>query len=375
MRRLGLILLSVFVAVACRPHLGPSPTPTPSYVAGTLIPSQAMTVGVHLPGAPGALAASVLDIGASEGLAAGNITVTTEAFSSGDQAFVGAGRTDAVDLFVTDAAPALFANASGADLVLIASFQHSSTWRLLTLADGPVASLADLAGGSMYVDGVHGDEAPVLLAMKDAGISLEGLTFVYPDDPAIPFDATLLHDGTVKAALVRSFDGFARTAQYVDPATGASVGLAAYREISLSSTSDGLGIWASAASIAADDAKTAVAATLIAWSQSLTKCRDDVETCAMLVVDSSISDLQQESLAWDLNQINASLWPNPAGLFEIDSARLGVAISSANSVGIGSPASADSLIDRSILKLAQEQWIQGVDRNGAGWTPLDLPLP
>jgi len=334
-----------------------------------------MTVGVHLPGAPGALAASVLDIGASEGLAAGNITVTTEAFSSGDQAFVGAGRTDAVDLFVTDAAPALFANASGADLVLIASFQHSSTWRLLTLAASPVASLADLAGGSMYVDGVHGDEAPVLLAMKDAGISLEGLTFVYPDDPAIPFDATLLHDGTVKAALVRSFDGFARTAQYVDPATGASVGLAAYREISLSSTSDGLGIWASAASIAADDAKTAVAATLIAWSQSLTKCRDDVETCAMLVVDSSISDLQQESLAWDLNQINASLWPNPAGLFEIDSARLGVAISSANSVGIGSPASADSLIDRSILKLAQEQWIQGVDRNGAGWTPLDLPLP
>ena len=181
-----------------------------------------MTVGVHLPGAPGALAASVLDIGASDGLAAGNITVTTEAFSSGDQAFVGAGRTDAVDLFVTDAAPALFANANGADLVLIASFQHSSTWRLLTLADGPVASLAALAGGSMYVDGVHGDEAPVLLAMKDAGISIEGLTFVYPEDPAIPFDATLLHDGTVKAALVRSIDGFARTAQYVDPATGAT---------------------------------------------------------------------------------------------------------------------------------------------------------
>lgn len=375
MRRLGLILLSVFVAVACRPHLGPSPTPTPSYVAGTLIPSQAMTVGIHIPGAPGAFAASVLDIGASEGLAAGNITVTTEAFSSGDQAFVGAGRTDAVDLFVADTASALYANAAGSDLVLIASLQQTPSWRLLTLAKGSVKKLPDLAKSAIYVDGVHGDEVPVLLAMKGAGLSTAGLTFVYPDDPAIPFDPTLLQNGAVKAALVRSFDGFARTAQFVDPATGASVGPAAYRELSLSSSTDGLGIWASAASIAANDAKTAVAATLIAWSEGLAKCRDDVETCAMLVVDSSTSDLQQESLAWDLNQLNASLWPNPAGLFEMDATRLGVAISAANSVGIGSAISAESLIDGSILNLAKEQWIQGVDRNGAGWTLLDLPLP
>jgi hypothetical protein len=114
---------------------------------------------------------------------------------------------------------------------------------------------------------------------------------------------------------------------------------------------------------------------MIAWSQGSAKCRDDVATCATQISDASISDLSVETLEWAVNQLNASLWPNPAGLFEIDAVRLGVAISAANSVGIGSVTSAESLIDRSILKLAQEQWIQGVDRNGAGWTPLDLPLP
>jgi len=376
-RKAALFALCMVALIACRPSTAPSPTPTPSYIAGTLVPSKPMAVGIHLPGTPGALAGGIVDIEAVGALTAGTISVNSQTFSAGELAFVGAETENVVDLFVADAATALLANAAGADLVMVASLQQSSSWRLMSLASSSVSTISDLVGGTVFIDGIYGDEVPFLLALKDAGIAASDVSLVYPDDPGLPFDAAGLLDGTVRAALVRTFDGSARIAQYPDPATGMSIGEAALREIPLDyeAAGSGLDVWATRTSIASEDQKIAVAATIIAWSQGSAKCRDDVATCATQISDASISDLSVETLEWAVNQLNASLWPNPAGLFEIDAARLGVAISAANSVGIGSPASADSLIDRSILKLAQEQWIQGVDRNGAGWTPLDLPLP
>jgi hypothetical protein len=363
--------------IACRPSIAPSSTPTPSYIAGSLVPSKPMAVGIHLPGTPGALAGGIVDIEAVGALTAGNITVGSQTFSGGELAFVGAETDNVVDLFVADAATALLANAAGADLVMVASLQRLPGWRLVTIASGSTSAVSDLAGGTVFVDGIPGDEAPLLLALKNAGIDAGEVTLVFPDDPGLPYDAASLLDGTIRAVLVRTFDGYARIAQYVDPATEMGIGEAALREIPLDyeAAGSGLDVWATRTSIASDDQKIAVAATLLAWSQGSAKCREDVATCATQISDASISDLSVETLQWTINQLNASIWPNPAGLFEIDATRLGVAISAANSVGIGSATTAESLIDRSILKLAQGQWIQGVDRNGAGWTPLDLPLP
>ncbi|NBP82468.1 hypothetical protein EBU60_01200 [bacterium] len=377
LRNTALSALCMVALIACRPSIAPSSTPTPSYIAGSLVPSKPMAVGIHLPGTPGALAGGIVDIEAVGALTAGNITVGSQTFSGGELAFVGAETDNVVDLFVADAATALLANAAGADLVMVASLQRLPGWRLVTIASGSTSAVSDLAGGTVFVDGIPGDEVPLLLALKDAGIDAGEVTLVFPDDPGQPYDAASLLDGTIRAVLLRTFDGYARIAQYVDPATEMGIGEAALREIPLDyeSAGSGLDVWATRTSIASDDQKIAVAATLLAWSQGSAKCREDVATCATQISDGSISDLSVETLQWTINQLNASIWPNPAGLFEIDATRLGVAISAANSVGIGSATTAESLIDRSILKLAQEQWVQGVDRNGAGWTPLDLPLP
>jgi hypothetical protein len=318
----------------------------------------------------------MLDIGITGSLAGSNITVTTEPFAGGEQAFVGAGRTDAVDLFVAGTAAALAANVAGGDLVLVASLQRTSSWRLMTLASGGIESLAQLAEGTIYVDGLHGDEAPLISAMKSAGVSTDKLSLIFPEDPVVSFDPTQLVDGTVTAALVRSFDGYIRLAQYVDPMTGVSAGESFYREIAIDDATAGLGIWASAASIESDDAKIAVAATLVALSDSFGKCRDDVAACATVVADSSVSDLSVEGLAYGVNAINASLWPNPQGLFEIDRAALQAEIDMAFSVGlIASQGDAGSLIFDEILAMASQSWPAGVDRNGSAWVPLELVLP
>ena len=375
-RTVTLLALCMMVVMACRPQLGPSPTPAPSSIAGSLVPSQAMTVGVHLPGAVGSLAGPMLDIGITGSLAGSNVTVTTEPFAGGEQAFVGAGRTDAVDLFVAGTAAALAANVAGGDLVLVASLQRTSSWRLMTLASGGIESLAQLAEGTIYVDGLHGDEAPLISAMKSAGVSTDKLSLIFPEDPVVSFDPTQLVDGTVTAALVRSFDGYIRLAQYVDPATGLGVGEAYYRQIEVNLVGAGLGIWASAASIASDDAKIAVEATLIALTQSFSKCRDDVTACATVVADSSVSDLSLEALAYGINALNASIWPNPQGFLDIDRADLEAEIGVAITAGIiTSVADPGSLVADEILGVSSQYWPADVDRNGSSWVPLELVIP
>jgi hypothetical protein len=190
----------------------------------------------------------------------------------------------------------------------------------MSQASSTFSTISDIVGGTVFIDGIYGDEVPFLLALKDAGIDAGEVTLVFPDDPGQPYDAASLLDGTIRAVLVRTFDGYARIAQYVDPATEMGIGEAALREIPLDyeSAGSGLDVWATRTSIASDDQKIAVAATLLAWSQGSAKCREDVATCATQISDASISDLSVETLEWAVNQLNASLWPNPAGLFEID---------------------------------------------------------
>ena len=374
-RRLALLVAGVLIVAGCRPQLGPSPTPTESSVAGALVPKQAMSVTVHLPGAAGPIFAGVSAVGAAQSLTAANITVNAIPLGSESDAFTPAKRDDVVDLYVVDTATALEANARGGDLVMIASLQRTPTWRLMTLKSGKIKTPSQLAGKSIYIDGLHGDELALSAALTAAGVSVSGVTYVFPDDSSTSFDPTQLQDGTVAAAFVRTFDGYIRLAQFADPKSGTSVGEAYYREIPVAPLGTGLGIWASAAWIKADDAKIAAAATLVAMTQSFAKCRDDVPTCASVMVDSSLSDLDADTLAWGINAINASLWPNAMGLFELDKNALQSEVDAAAAAGLAGSASADALLNVDILKLAKDFWPAGVDRNGATWAPLTLAIP
>lgn len=374
-RNLSAMVLSLLVVIGCRPPLYASPTPTPSSIAGNLIPGQAMSVGIHFPGSAGAIYSSIVALNASGSLSAANVTVSGEPFAGEDQSFIGAERAEAVDLFIAESAVALTSNAAGNDLVLLASLQRTQSWRLLTLASGEIQGLDQLQGTTVYVDGLIGDELPLLIALNEAGVASTSVSLVYAEDPGASFDSTLLLDGSVAAAFVRTFDGYLRLAQAFDPNTGGSVGESFYRELPVAPLGAGLGIWARAASIQSDDAKIAVAATLVGLTQSMAQCRDDVEACAALVADSGLTDLGIEAVAWGLNAVNASLWPNQQGLFEIDRATLQAEIDAAVAVGLITTVSIDSFINDEILTMASQYWPAGVDRNGSSWVPLELVIP
>jgi len=374
-RTAAALSVGLLIVAGCRPHLGPIATPTPSSVAGSLLPKTAMAVALHYPGAAGAAYAPVVSIGVSGVLAGANITVVAVPYEGGERSFVGAGRTDTVDLFLSDTASVLTANAAGNDLVMIASLQRSPPWRLMTLAGGEIKRLDQLQGTTIYIDGLPGDELPLVSSLKAAGVDVAKVKLLYPEIPAVGLDPSQLLDGTVAAMFVRSFDGYVRLAQYAKPDTSVSVGESYYLELPVAPLGAGLGIWASAANIVSDDAKIATAATLVALAQSMAQCRDDVPTCASLVAESSMSDLSVEVLAWGINALNGSLWPNEQGLFAIDRDALQSEIDAAVAAGLVANTSADSLINREIYGLADENWPANVDRTGANWTPLELLIP
>jgi hypothetical protein len=334
-----------------------------------------MSVTFHLPGAPGAIFAAVSAISQNGVLDAAQITVNAVPLGTAGDAFTPAGRSDVVDLYVTDTAAALAANAAGADLVEIASLQHAPRWQLLTLAKGKVKSLAQLVGKSVYVDGLPGDELTLTAALQVAKIDPAGVTLIYPDDSSVSFDPTQLVDGTVAAVLVRNFDGYPRLVQFADPNTGVSVGSTYYRELPIVAVGSGLNVWASAAAITSDDAQIAAAATLVALSQSEAACRDDVHACASLFDESSLTDLDVDTVAWALDALNASIWPNGAGIFEMDAAMLQRDLDAMTAAGASTPGTPASLMNSAILSRAQGHWPGDVDRNGANWAPVKLEIP
>jgi hypothetical protein len=93
------------------------------------------------------------------------------------------------------------------------------------------------------------------------------------------------------------------------------------------------------------------------------------------VADSGLTDLGIEAVAWGLNALNASLWPNPQGLFEIDRATLQEEVDAAVAVGLITTVSVDSFVNDEILTMASQYWPAGVDRNGSSWVPLELVIP
>ena len=213
------------------------------------------------------------------------------------------------------------------------------------------------------------------MCSSDLNVDPASVAMVYPDDSSVSFDPTQLADGTVAAVLVRRFDGYPRLVQFADPGTGASVGSAHYRELPLAAVGSGLGIWASAAAIASDDAQVATAAALVALAQSEAACRDDVHACAALFDESSLTDLDADTVAWALDALNGSIWPSAAGLFEMDPAALRADLEAIAATGGSASGTPETLMNGAILSRAQGHWPEGVDRNGSGWTPAVLEIP
>lgn len=374
------VALALVLVAACRPPVGGSAEPSASSIAGDLVPSRDIAVAIHLPGAPDALASAITNAAGSESIAGSGVLLEIVLPYAGEDAFAVRERDGQTDIFFATPAAALVAREAGNDLVMIAGLQRHAGMQLAVLPDGP-ASIAELADGTIVLQGRPGDEAPLLASLDEAGADLGTLEVAYAEDPSAPFDLFGLFDGTHIAAAVTSFDGAARLQEFYDLETGVPVGPEGTRLVAGSdgdtlASAPGIGVWALRSALESEDNRIAMALALIAIADGLAGCRDDAPACSVVLEDSAIADRYGDGLLWSINAFNGTVWPAPNGALTIDDAELLRAVDQAVATGVAASApSIAELVDRSVLDLVLANLPASIDLTGAGWTPIEVTLP
>jgi len=356
-RSLASILSIALIAVACRPPIGGSVEPTASSIAGELRPSKEISVTVHLPGAPDVLTAPLAYAAASESIAAAGITLNQVAPTAGEAPFPLVASKSRLQLYFATPAAVLASETARASLVMIANLQQTTSMALVAPAGGATTT-ADLSNTTILVQGMIGDEVPLLALLAREGA--ENVTVEYPADSSIPLDLTPLFDGTYAAAFLTRYDGLARAQEFISLESGLPVGPDGITIIDLGDASsvDGLGLWMEESAIADEDFNIAAALILIGLTDGLAYCRDQPTECASVFEQGGETDRFGDSLAWSVDQFNASVWPAPQGVLDVAAVSIdGITVNT-------------SILERAIANLPAE-----IDRNGASWTPSGISLP
>ena len=356
-RSLASILSIALIAVACRPPVGGSVEPSASSIAGELRPSKEIAVTVHLPGAPDVLTAPLAYAAASETIAAAGITLNQVAPTAGEAPFPLIASKTRLQLYIATPDAVLASATARESLVMIANLQQKTSMVLVAPAGG-AATAADLSGTTILVQGMIGDEAPLLALLAREGA--ESVTAELPADSSIPLDLTPLFDGTYSAAFLTSYDGLGRAQEFISLESGLPVGPDGITVIDLGDTSSvyGLGLWMEKAAKDDEDLSIAAALILIGLTDGLAFCRDQPSECASIFEQGGETDRFGDSLAWSVDQFNASVWPAPKGVLDVIS------------VGAAGISVSNQILERAIPNLPAT-----IDRIGDSWAPSGVALP
>lgn len=201
----------------------------------------------------------------------------------------------------------------GADLVNIAQiFQRSGTLQV-AWADSGLEHVADWAGKKVGTWG-FGNEWEVYAALRQAGIE--------PDDPNQvtivnqPFDMSLLLNREIDVAQAEIYNEYAQLLEATNPETGElyqpqDFKIFDYNAIGTAMLQDHIfvrGDW-----LAKDGNEDIAVRFLRGTFNGWIFCRDNFDECVNIVLDNGPT-LGEGHMRWQLNEINALIWPSPNGI-------------------------------------------------------------
>jgi NitT/TauT family transport system substrate-binding protein len=273
-----------------------------------------------------------------------------------------------IDLWVGTVADVAPAVAEGLSLEAVGEVTGKDPTVLVTKGSTATASappdLSSLAGKSVLAD-TTGAAASLRAALVAAGMAPATVKIVLPDDPSAPFDPTQMLDGSVAAAAVSAYDGWARIQE---AAFAAGVDPAAFHAQPLREAGqDILGelVWVQTKDLADPQLKAAVAAFLATLGTAQVDCRNALQDCAGTAA--AQSDRSQQGIAWSIDQLDRLLFPSQDGILHIDEAawsRTIAAMQAADVTGTASLTMSDALVDEVLAAVKSS-----IDVYGTNWTP------
>lgn len=262
----------------------------------------------------------------------------------------------------------------GVDLVNIAQiFQRSGTQQV-AWADSGLSSVEDWAGLRVGTWG-FGNEWEVFAALRQAGIE--------PDDTdqvtivQQPFDMSLLLNREIDVAQAEIYNEYAQLLEATNPETGELYQpddfiVFDYNDVGTAMLQDH--IFVQEAWLAEEGNEDIATAFLRATFRGWIFCRDNFDACVDIVLDNG-STLGESHMRWQLNEINALIWPSPAGIGVMDDALYQQTVDISVEFGVITEAPGDNalrtdLAEQAIADLEEE----GIDVTGSGFSRIEVEL-
>ena len=260
----------------------------------------------------------------------------------------------------------LSARDKGTKLVNIAQVFAKSGMTQLTWKSSGIKTIPQMRGKKV-ANWLGGNEFELFAALTKAGMDPsknKGVTIVKQ-----PFDMNLFMKRQVDSASAMTYNELAQVLETKNPKTGKLTKLSDLNVIKMQNAGTGMledGIFTTDKWISDKNhqaiAKKFLAASFKGWIW----CRDHAKDCVNAVLAQGPTLLKGHQ-TWQMNEINALIWPNPQGIGIMDKAAFNQTAKIAKQFKVikktPSGAYRDDLAKAAVAQLKK----QGVDVNGKGW--------
>jgi NitT/TauT family transport system substrate-binding protein len=275
--------------------------------------------------------------------------------------------SDAAEFGIAWVPKVLASREAGADLVNIAQvFQRSGTLEV-SFKEKNITAPDQWKGKKVGTWG-FGNEPELYAAMRKAGIDpnkASDVTIVKQ-----PFDMSLLLNGEVDAAQAMIYNEYAQVLEQKNPKTGnlyqpSELNVIDFNKVGTAMLQDHL--FARESWLAKSGNEDIAVKFLQASFKGWVFCRDNQSECVDIVLKAGTT-LGKGHMTWQLNEINALIWPSPSGIGVMDKTQWDqtVSISTTYQILKGNPAGTPYRTDLA-KKASDALKSSGSDINGASF--------
>jgi NitT/TauT family transport system substrate-binding protein len=276
--------------------------------------------------------------------------------------------------FGTTWVPAMLAaREGGADVVDISQvFQRSGTLEV-SFKDKNITKPEDLKNKKVG-SWLGGNEPELFAALNKVNIN--------PDDKSQveiikqDFDMSGLLGGSLDAAQAMTYNEFAQVLEAKNPATGNLYQAGDLNVISFNDVGTGMlqdAIFARESYLAKPGNEDIAAKFLAASLKGWIYCRDNSQACVDIVLKNG-STLGASHQAWQMNEINALIWPSPNGIGALDSASWDQTVQIATTYKVLKAQPSEGAFRTDLNEKALGMLGSDVDTKGAAWAKTAVEL-
>jgi NitT/TauT family transport system substrate-binding protein len=276
--------------------------------------------------------------------------------------------------FGTTWVPAMLAaREGGADVVDISQvFQRSGTLEV-SFKDKNITKPEDLKNKKVG-SWLGGNEPELFAALNKVNIN--------PDDKSQveiikqDFDMSGLLGGSLDAAQAMTYNEFAQVLEAKNPATGNLYQAGDLNVISFNDVGTGMlqdAIFARESYLAKPGNEDIAAKFLAASLKGWIYCRDNSQACVDIVLKNG-STLGASHQAWQMNEINALIWPSPNGIGALDSASWDQTVQIATTYKVLKAQPSEGAFRTDLNEKALGMLGADVDTKGAAWAKTAVEL-